>query len=132
MMDNTEILISLAQQSSTSPMSIKTYGDIYLNIQTTERAVEFFEQLGILPRIRFCSKCTSAMHKTKDNSHGDKQKWTCTLKTACGHATTLRSETWLAKSKPSLAQIAKIMFCWSHSLPQKFAVFESGISAHIM
>ncbi|CAG8841279.1 1481_t:CDS:1, partial [Gigaspora margarita] len=57
------------------------------------RAVEFFEELDILPRIRFCSKCQNPMRKTKDNSRGDKQKWTCTSRTACGHATTIRTET---------------------------------------
>ncbi|CAG8852805.1 9152_t:CDS:2, partial [Gigaspora margarita] len=35
--------------------------------------------------------------------------------------------TWLAKSKPSLAQIAKIMFCWSYHLPQIFAASETDI-----
>ncbi|CAG8848563.1 18529_t:CDS:2, partial [Racocetra persica] len=55
------------------------------------------------------------------------QKWACTSKTACSYSTTLRLGTWLANSRLSLAQIAKIMFCWSHKLPQKFAVVEAEI-----
>ncbi|CAG8857441.1 26530_t:CDS:1, partial [Gigaspora margarita] len=69
---------------------------------------------------------------TKDNSRGDKQKWACTLKTACGYATTIRTGTWLASSKLSFAQIAKIIFCWSYKLPQKFAVLETGVTPKIM
>ncbi|CAG8853989.1 30976_t:CDS:2, partial [Gigaspora margarita] len=85
---------------------VKNYGDIYLNTQNIEHTIEFFEELKILPQIRFCKKCKSPMHKTKDHFRIDNQKWACTSKTAC-------------------AQIAKIMFCWSHKLPKKFAVAES-------
>ncbi|CAG8482656.1 5470_t:CDS:2 [Scutellospora calospora] len=116
MQNNEENLKYSAQQSSTPSVLVKTYGDIYFNTQNTESAVKFFEELGILPKIRSCSKCKSPMRKTKDNSR------------ACGHSTTIRSETWLARSKLSLVQIAKIMFCWSHKLPQKFAALESDVS----
>ncbi|CAG8661394.1 18307_t:CDS:2, partial [Gigaspora margarita] len=42
------------------------------------------------------------------------------------------SDTWITNSKLSLAQIAKIMFCWSHKLPKKFAVAESSASAQMI
>ncbi|CAG8756821.1 28709_t:CDS:2, partial [Gigaspora margarita] len=80
--DNEESLLPLVQLSLSSIL-VKTYGDIYFNIQNTECAIKFFEDLDILPKIRTCSKCQSSMRKTKDNSRGDKQKWACTLKTAC-------------------------------------------------
>ncbi|CAG8683460.1 14199_t:CDS:1, partial [Cetraspora pellucida] len=111
---------------------VKTYGDIYFNTLDMENSIKFFEKLGILPNTHTCSKCLSPMRKSKDKLRGDKQKWVCTLKIACGSITTLRSGTWLARSKLSLTQIAKIMFCWSHKLPQKFAVLETDVSAHSM
>lgn len=121
-----------SQISSELSVSVKTYGDIYFNTLDTDNAIKFFEKLSILPNARTCSKCLSPMRKSKDKSRGDKQKWVCTSKTICGRITTIRSGTWLARSKLSLAQIAKIMFCWSHKLPQKFAVLETGVSAHSM
>ncbi|CAG8781023.1 7091_t:CDS:2, partial [Cetraspora pellucida] len=96
----------------TTLLTIKIYGDIYYSTQTTEGVVKFFEDL--------------------DRSCIDGQKWAYTAKTTCNYATTLRSNTWLARSNSSLDQIAKIMFCWSHKLPQKFAVVETNVSAHIM
>ncbi|CAG8808078.1 19763_t:CDS:2 [Gigaspora margarita] len=117
---------------SSSPMLVKTYGDIYFNTQDTEQAVRFFEELGIFPLLRYCKKCGSSMRKTNDKSRKDKKKWVCTSMTACGHVNTLRSGTWLEKAKLSFEQIAKIMFCWSHKLPQQFAVNESGASARTM
>ncbi|CAG8814099.1 21975_t:CDS:1, partial [Gigaspora margarita] len=42
--------------------------DFYFNIQDTEQAIQFFEELGILSQIRFCKKCDSPMSKTKDVS----------------------------------------------------------------
>ncbi|CAG8678316.1 19869_t:CDS:2, partial [Racocetra fulgida] len=113
---------------SSSPMLVKTYGDIYFNTQDTEQAVKFFENLGILTLIRLCKKCQNPMRKTKDMSRKDNQKWVCTSRTACGHVNTLRSGTWLANAKLSLSQIAKIMFCWSHKLPQQFIMCETDIS----
>ncbi|CAG8673383.1 11650_t:CDS:1, partial [Racocetra fulgida] len=122
----------MSENISSSSVLVKTYGDIYLNTPDTERSVQFFEEIEILPRMRFCTRCQSPMRKTKDSSRIDKQKWACTSKTACGYSTTLRSGTWLSYSKISLAQIAKIMFCWSHKLPQKFTVAETGVSAQSM
>ncbi|CAG8742937.1 2893_t:CDS:1, partial [Racocetra persica] len=111
--------------SSSSSILVKNYGDIYFNTQDTESAVKFFEKLGILSLIRFCTKCQKPMRKAKDHHRKDNQKWACTSKTACSYSTTLRSGTWLANSRLSLAQIAKIIFCWSYKLPQKFAVVEA-------
>ncbi|CAG8600254.1 28615_t:CDS:2 [Gigaspora margarita] len=100
--DNEESLLPLVQLSISSIL-VKTYGDIYFNTQNTEY-----------------------------NFRGNKQKWACTSKTACGHATTIRTGTWLARSKLSFAQIDKIIFCWSHKLPQKFAVLETGVTPKII
>ncbi|CAG8712934.1 33433_t:CDS:2, partial [Gigaspora margarita] len=89
---------------SPSPVLVKTYGDIYFNTQDTESAIKFFEGLGILPKLLL----------------------------SCGYGQTIRSGTWLENSCLSLAQIAKIMFCWSDKLPQKFAACESGVSVQSM
>ncbi|CAG8551268.1 14947_t:CDS:1 [Cetraspora pellucida] len=109
--DNEETFLSSVQQLLTLSILVKTYRDIYFNNQNTESVIKFFKNLEILPIIRLCFKCQNSMHKTKDNSSNDKQKWTCTSKTAYGHATTIRARIWLARSKLSFAQIAKIMFC---------------------
>ena len=69
-----EILLPLVQQSLESPILIKTYSDIYFNIQEIENSVKFFEELEILPKKRTCSKYQSPMRKTKDKSHGDNCK----------------------------------------------------------
>ncbi|CAG8838709.1 38962_t:CDS:2, partial [Gigaspora margarita] len=89
-------------QLSISSILVKTYGDIYFNTKIQ----------NIIPIVI--------------------KKMDLYFVTACGHATTIRTGTWLARSKLSFAQIAKIMFCWSHKLPQKFAVLENGIIPKIM
>ncbi|CAG8699409.1 15781_t:CDS:2 [Cetraspora pellucida] len=128
MANSEEILLPSAQQSFRSPILIKTYSNIYFNTQNVEHAVEFFKELKILFKIYICSKYQSPMRKTKNKSCGDKCKWTCTSKTACGYATTIRTGTWLTKSKLSLTQITKIMFCWSYKLLQQFAASEANVS----
>ncbi|CAG8514721.1 24253_t:CDS:1, partial [Cetraspora pellucida] len=72
--DNEETFLSSVQQLSILSILIKTYENIYFNIQNTESTIKFFENLEILSIIHLCSKCQSFMHKTKDNSCSDKQK----------------------------------------------------------
>ncbi|CAG8633427.1 1429_t:CDS:1, partial [Cetraspora pellucida] len=43
------------------PVIVKTYNDIYYNTQTTDDAVKFFENLGILPKTHICLRCESPM-----------------------------------------------------------------------
>ena len=118
--------------STADGQTIKNFFELSINVLISpEKMIEFCQKKKIFSEKKNCPKCDKKMELKPRADAIDKYRWECS-DSKCKKSSSIRTNTWFAKSKLSIRQILITIYSWYIKLPQNLAANEAYTSERTM